>query len=155
MRSPIAAQTPRAFVDVLKDADEKATELRDLLLELMASPPDEEAEFLAVMTEAGTAKGLGHFLITTSKNGAWITESAKAIGDLIAKLVPAGVPAFLDAFVAGEVEAEMACPCGDCVPCAMRKEMGEERARAELTRQYGAPQTKRSRLVGPDGRPLQ
>ncbi len=153
MKNPMLNQTPRAFVDVLKEAEEKTTELRDLLLELMASPPDEESAFLRVMTEPGTAKGIGHLLIVTSKNAAWITESAKAIGDTIAKLVPGGVQPFIESFVAGEVEAEMACPCGDCVPCALRKEMGEERARADLTRQYGAPQ-KRSRLVGADGRPL-
>ena len=166
MRPSIAASAPRSFVDIMTEADDKARELRDLLLELMAAPPGDEAAWLALMTEPGTAKGLGRLLIATSKNSAWITEITRAIGDQITTSAPAETARFLESFVAGEVEAEMACPCGECVPCTLRKtaaerfgEQGDEAARAELVRQYSAPiggqGRRRSGLVGPDGQPLQ
>jgi len=156
-KSIVSPPQPRAFVDILKEANDKAAELRGLLLELMNSPPSDEAAWLDAMTDAATPKGLGHLMILGAKNNAWIMETAKQIGDMIGKLTPAYVPAFLASFEAGEVEAEMACPCGECVPCAMRREQGEEKARHHLAQQFYTRKKQRrgAGLFGPDGRPLQ
>ncbi len=156
MRPAIATQAPRSFVDVLKDADQHALDLRDLLLELMGSPPGDEKAWIELMTEPGTAKALGRLLILTSKNAAWIMETTRAIGDTITQIFPAGTGPFLQAFVAGEVEAEMACTCGECVPCGLKRERGDEEARAELVRQNSPTGTRRrsAGLVDPRGQPL-
>ena len=141
------------FLEQLIQCEEEARELRDKLATLMHLAPKDPAAWFATFTDPAVCKGLGSLLMTTGKSSAWVSKAVEdSVKVLNSQFTRPEVAALLDHFAEGQIDAEVCCNCGDCVPCNYRNEHGVPATREHLAQQLRPK--KRSALVGPDGRSL-
>lgn len=140
------------FMEQLLQCEQEARELREKLATLLHIAPQDPAAWFATFTNDATARGLGLLLMITGKSAAWVD---KAVSDslkvLNAQLPQAEVLQIIDLFIEGQIDAEVCCSCGDCVPCAYRAKHGVQETRRYLAQQL---RPKRHVLYGANGRPL-
>lgn len=155
-RPPTPADKPDPdFVDALAECTELALELRTKVAHLMHVAPQNGPAWIATFTDPGVCRGLGNLLMLTGKPAAWVNTAVNQAVGVLNSAVPAMAPALTEHFVEGQVDAELSCGCGDCVPCGQRNEHGIEKAREIITAQLSpATKKKHGRLVDPRGNPL-
>lgn len=143
------------FLETLQECADEALALRDKIATLMHQAPKDPAAWFGTFTDPAVCKGLGALMMTTGKSAAWVNQAVTQAVGVLNTALPAESSTVTEHFVQGQVDAEVSCTCGDCVPCAFRNENGIQATRDHLTAQL-RPETKKqhSRLVDPRGRPL-
>lgn len=143
------------FLEQLLQCEEEARDLREKIATLMHLAPKDPAAWFATFTDPAVCKGLGSLMMTTGKSGVWIDNAVSdAMKVLNSQLPQAEVLGLMEHFVEGQIDAEVCCTCGDCVPCAYRNEHGAPATREHLGQQLRPKVKKGAVLFGADGRPL-
>lgn len=158
MRTSLVARAPReTFLEKLRALNDHVIATRDALIDLMPSAPTDEAAWLDTMSSPEVAAEIGKLLLLATKNASWANMTADRVLSILDAKLPATAASEVGAaVVAGQVEVEISCSCGQCHPCALRRDVGDEKARARIAEELspGEQRTGRSRLVNRSGRPL-
>lgn len=143
------------YLAALQAVEDKSIALRDAILAL--TPASESLAtseaWIATMTSADVCDAMGAVMLLATKNTSWIMGLVDQVARVIAAKSPESIPDVETAISAGQVRAEMACPCGTCPPCLLRASKGDAAAKQELSSHF-APKRQR-RILGPNGRMIQ
>lgn len=152
---PPDAPSVDSYLAALQAVEDKSIELRDAIIALTPASQTLKTpeEWLACMTSPDVSDAMGAIMLLSTKNTSWIMAMVGKIAKVIAARSPESIPDVESAIGAGQVRAEMACPCGECPPCLLRASKGDDAAKQELSGHF-APK-RRSRILGANGRVLQ
>lgn len=143
------------FLEQLLQCEQESRELREKIATLMHLAPKDPASWFATFTDAAVCKGLGSLMMVSGKSAAWIDKAIQdAVKVLNSQLPQQEVIKLMDHFLEGQIDAEVCCTCGDCIPCAYRNEHGVPATREHLAQQLRPKAKKGPVLFGADGRPL-
>lgn len=159
--SPASPALLDPFAAALADVEEKALALRRSLIELRAAIPAEEGQWVATMTSAPVMQGLGAVVLICDGNAAWIHQwtdqitGALANGSVGSDLVMRGVA---EEIAEGMARSALSCECNACPFCAGKTHRITEAERSQalvaMFRSNVQIAPRRSRIVGPHGRPM-